>query len=423
MNRRLNRLRLKWPLFVLCAGWLATPATPAQTNSRWVGTWAASQQLVEWSNSLPPATLRDGTLRQIVHISIGGAQLRVRLSNRFGAEPLRIDSVQIARSADPASAKIVAGTDKTVTFSGRRDVTIPAGAEYASDPIAMVASALSNLAITLHMEDQPTEQTGHPGSRATSYVVPGDHVSDEDLQNPLKIEHWYFVAGVDVPAPGSDVVVLGDSITDGHGATTNGNDRWPDVLAQRLNADPVAHTVGVLNEGIGGNRILLDGLGPNAMSRFNDDVIAQPGARYVIVLEGVNDIGGLARLHEVSKAEHDEIVRRIESAYQQMVARAHDHGIIAIGATILPFTGSDYYHPSPATEADRVAINEWIRTKGNFDAFVDFDRVTRDPQNPSHLLAAYDSGDHLHPSPAGYAAMANAVPLKLFAQSKPSTGR
>lgn len=412
-------------LFLIGLGTLAAIANPfhpsalsGQSSSLWVGSWASSQQLVELSNAIPPVTLRDGTLRQIVHLSIGGAGLRVQLSNRFGAAPLRIDSVHVARSADPATAKIVNGTDTPVQFFGNTEVTIPPGADYISDPVTMPVVPQSDLAVTLHMEEQPSQQTGHPGSRATSYVVPGNHVADADFDSPLKIDHWYFLAGIDVPATSprvAAVVTLGDSITDGHGATTNGNDRWPDILVQRLDADQQTHDISVLNQGIGGNRVLLNGIGPNALARFNSDVLAQPGARFLIILEGVNDLGVLAREHDVPKSEHDVMVAQIESAFQQMVTRGHECGMRVIGATILPFAGSEYYHPGPATEADRRAINDWIRAKGNFDAVIDFDQVTRDPQNPTHLLPEYDSGDHLHPSPAGYAAMARSIPLSLFA--------
>ena len=230
------------------------------------------------------------------------------------------------------------------------------------------------------------------------------------------MDHWYFVAGVDVlsgSAMGS-VVALGDSITDGHASTTNGNDRWPDVLARRLQQSGGTRNLGVLNQGIGGNHLLIDGLGPNALARFDRDVLAQPGVRYLIVLEGVNDLGGLTRTGEVSAAEHSALVRRILAAYQQIVVRAHTHGIKVIGATILPYTGSDYYHPGPNSEADRVAVNQWIRARGHFDAVIDFDQATRDPAHPERLLPAYDSGDHLHPSPRGYATMGDSIPLSLF---------
>lgn len=398
---------------------LAAAAVNAQSGPKWVGTWAAAQQLVETRNELPRAVLRGCTLRQIVQLSIGGSEVRLRLSNRFGHAPLQIAAVHIARSLDPASPRIAVENDRTVTFSGAESLTIPAGAEYVSDRVRFMASAHMDVAITLYMEDPPAEQTGHPGSRATSYVVLGNHVQDGDLREPLKIEHWYFIAGIDVSAaPNSAAIVaLGDSITDGHGATTNGNDRWTDDLARRLTAEPKTHDVAVLNQGIGGNRVLLDGLGPNAVARFKEDVVVQPGVAYVIILEGVNDIGELAREHEVTQSQHDATVQQIESAYAQMILAAHNHGIKAIGGTILPFGGSDYYHPSAATEADREAINGWIRAKGNFDEVIDFDLTMRDPQNPTHLLAGYDSGDHLHPSPAGYAAMAGIIPLTLFGRA------
>ncbi|MGH9626397.1 MAG: SGNH/GDSL hydrolase family protein, partial [Bryobacteraceae bacterium] len=230
------------------------------------------------------------------------------------------------------------------------------------------------------------------------------------------IDHWYFISGVDVAAPRKAfaVAILGDSITDGHASTTNGNNRWTDVLARRLQANPATRDIGVLNEGIGGNRVLLDGLGPNALARFNRDVIAQPGVRYFIVLEGVNDLGMLTRNRKMPASAHRKMVHRIIGAYSQMIERAHEHGIEAIGATIMPYAGSDYYHPGPASEADREAINKWIRAPGHFDAVIDFAKIMRDPAHPSHLRPAYDSGDHLHPSPKGYRVMGDAVPLTLF---------
>jgi lysophospholipase L1-like esterase len=390
---------------------------PILAQTRWVGSWTASQQLVEPHNSLPADDLRDATLRQIVHLSLGGSTLRVKISNRFGTAPVHISGVHIARPESAASAKILAGTAKALTFSGAPGVIIPAGADYVSDPVSFSAAPLSDLAITLHIDNAPAQQTGHPGSRATSYVSHGDQLSVSELTDPKKIEHWYFVAGVDVDATSysAAVVTLGDSITDGHGATTNGNDRWPDVLARRLQAQADTKNVAVLNHGIGGNRLLLDSLGPNALARFDHDVLAQPGARYLIVLEGVNDLGMFTKDGNVSPAEHQQEVQRIIGAYEQMIARAHAHGIQVFGATITPFVGSAFYHPGPETDADRQAINEWIRTPGHFDAVVDFDKLTRDPEHPDRLAAKFDSGDHLHPSPAGYAAMGEAVPLSWFA--------
>jgi lysophospholipase L1-like esterase len=394
---------------------LAAPAwVEAQTN--WVGTWASSQQIPEPANALPVADLADATLRQIVHLSVGGAVLRVHLSNAFGTEPLHITSVHVARPVSRSAAAIDPASDRAVEFAGAGDVTIPAGAEYISDPLDYPVAALSDLAITLHIDDSPARQTGHPGSRSTSYVVHGDVVGAADLPDAKKVEHWYFLAGVDVAAGrnANSVVTLGDSITDGHAATTNGNDRWPDVLAERLQAGSATRSLSVLNQGIGGNHLLIDGLGPNVLARFDRDVLAQTGVRYLIVLEGVNDLGGLARTGEVSASEHHALVARILASYEQIVMRAHAHGIRVIGATITPYAGSDYYHPQPSGEADRVAVNEWIRAPGHFDAVIDFDKTMRDPDHPDRLLPAYDCGDHLHPSPRGYRVMGESIPLSLF---------
>jgi lysophospholipase L1-like esterase len=391
----------------------AQTAAPAM---HWVGSWAASQQVPETQNLLDIEAMRDATLRQIVHLSVGGDRLRVRMSNAFGTAPLHLTAVHVARPVSAASAAIDAGSDMAVTFHGAPDVTIPAGAEYLSDAVAFPLAALSSLAITFHMDQPPKGETGHPGSRTTSYLVHGDMVSAANLPDATKVEHWYLISGVDVVGAekAAAVATLGDSITDGHGATTNGNDRWPDVLAARMQADKSTRANGVLNEGIGGNRLLLDGLGPNALARFDRDVLGQTAVRAVIVLEGVNDLGTLTRDHDVSAEEHAALVGRIEAAYAQMIERGHAHGVRVIGATILPFAGSGYYHPGTESEADRQAINAWIRGPGHFDSVVDFDQVTRDPQHPDRLLPAYDSGDHLHPGPAGYKAMGDAIPLTLL---------
>jgi len=408
---------LRFATFLVLASMPTAVMHASDGQTRWVGSWAASEQLVEPNNALSPELLHEATLRQIVHLSIGGDQVRLHLSNRFGATPLTLTSVHIARSASPDSSKIVPATEKALTFSGSPDVTIPAHADYISDPVSFPADALSDVAVTFHIDVPPQEQTGHPGSRATSYVTHGNALSATELAGAKTVEHWYFIAGIDVSAPreAGAIVVLGDSITDGHGATTNGNDRWTDVLARRLETQSGSRRLSVLNQGIGGNHLLTDGLGPNALSRIDHDVVAQPGVRYLIVLEGINDIGMLARNEEASRTEHEILVRRMIAAYEQIIVRAHTAGITVMGATLLPFVGSNYYHPGPASEADRQAVNAWIRAAGHFDALIDFDEVTRDRQHPEQLLPEFDSGDHLHPSPAGYAAMAGSVPLSLFA--------
>jgi lysophospholipase L1-like esterase len=248
--------------------------------------------------------------------------------------------------------------------------------------------------------------------------VHGDAVTAATLTDPKHVDHWYQVSEVDVlgAAGAGSIVALGDSITDGHGTTTNGNDRWTDVLAVRLQGSASTRNLGVSNQGIGGNHLLTDGLGPNVLARFDRDVLAPAGVRWLIVFEGVNDLGGLARNGEVSPAEHAELVQRVIAAFEQVIERAHAHGLRVYGATITPYVGSGYYHPGPLSEADRQAVNQWIRAAGHFDAIIDFDKVVGDPDHPDHLLSAFDCGDHLHPSPAGYSAMGNAIPLSLFAQ-------
>jgi lysophospholipase L1-like esterase len=391
-------------------------AQSAGKPQAWVASWGASQQIPEPQNALPPDDLRDATLRQIVHLSIGGSALRVHLSNAFGTDALHFTSVHIARPLSPATSAIDPATNRPLTFAGSTDVTVPPGAEFVSDPLDYDVAPLSDLAVSFHLDSPPLRETGHPGSRATSYYVHGDFVSAASLAEPKHVDHWYQISGIDVQAaPGAAAVVaIGDSITDGHGATTNGNDRWTDVLATRLQSTVATKSIGVSNQGIGGNHLLTDGLGPNALARFDRDALAPAGVRWVIVFEGVNDLGGIAIRGEVPAADHAALVQRILAAYEQMVARAHAHGLRVYGATITPDTGSGYYHPSPQSEADRQAVNQWIRAAGHFDAVIDFDAVVRDPQNPDRLLPAYDCGDHLHPSPAGYKAMAEAIPLALF---------
>jgi lysophospholipase L1-like esterase len=416
----MGRTRNFFALLLAACLLLATAATcAAQTLSTpvWVATWGASQQIPEPQNALPADELRDTTVRQIFHLSVGGPVLRVHLSNAFGTEALHFTSVHIARPLAADSSSIDPATDRALTFDGAGDVTVPPGAEYLSDPIPFPVAALSDVAVSFHLDEPPSRETGHPGSRATSYYVHGDAVGAATLAGAAKVDHWYQIGGIDVEAaPGAaSIVALGDSITDGHGATTNGNDRWTDVLARRLQQAPATRNIGVSNQGIGGNHLLTDGLGPNVLARFDRDVLAPAGVRWLIVFEGVNDLGGLARGGEATPAAHAALVERILGAYRQIVARAHAHGIQVMGATITPYTGSDYYHPGPADEADRQAVNAWIRAAGHFDAVFDFDQVVRDPAQPDRILPAYDCGDHLHPSPAGYKAMGEAIPLSLFA--------
>lgn len=308
--------------------------------------------------------MTDATLRQVFHLSAGGSALRVHFSNAFGTESLRITTAHIARPLTPASSAIDPSSDRPLTFAGNAEATIPPGAELISDPVDYVVPPLSDLDVTIYVQSPPARETGHPGSRATSYYVHGNLVGAASLTEPKHVDHWYQVSQIDVQfAPGAaSVIALGDSITDGHGATTNGNNRWTDVLAARLQGSPATRNIGVSNQGIGGNHLLSDGLGPNVLARFDRDVLAPTAARWVIVFEGVNDLGGLARDGEVSAEQHRALVERVLAAYRQITERAHSHGLRVFGATITPYVGSNYYHPGPLSEADRQAVNHWIRS-------------------------------------------------------------
>lgn len=399
----------------LAIGLLAATTAQAAPGDRWTTAWWTSQLALDGQNALPAADLTDATLRQIVRLQGPAAQLRVRFSNRFGTAPMKIDGATIARAADAASPRIDPATLRTLRFGGAPSVIVPAGADYWSDPVPLNAPAGTDLAISLYVAQPPAQQTGHPGSRATSYLAHGDHRGDRDLPGAKTVDHWFQIAGIEAVAPKTRAVMaFGDSITDGYGVKPNTNARWTDALQRRLRAAPGMGNVAVLNAGIGGNRLLNDGLGPNALARFDHDVIGQAGVTHLIVLEGVNDLGTLTRDAPVAPEAHAALVARMIDAYRQIVARARAHGIKAIGATIMPYAGSGYYHPDAQNEADRQAVNRWIRTPGNFDAVIDFDAAMRDPADPKRLRKDYDSGDGLHPSVAGYAAMAQAVPLALL---------
>ena len=367
---------------------------------------------------MPGGTTGDTTVRQVVRLTLGGQTVRVRFTNRFGTTPLRITGAHVAIAAGPAAAAIDGASDRALTFGGNTGVEVPAGADFWSDPVAIPVRPLSDLAISTRFAALPEQQTGHPGARTRSWVGAGDRLADASFADAAPVERWFQIAAVEVrAAPAARAIVaLGDSITDGYGVTGGQHLRWTDGLARRLSAARATQGVAVLNHGIGGNCLLAECSGPNALARFDNDVASQPGARYVIVLEGVNDLGRLGRERPASADERRAHVRQMIAGYAQIVARARALKLTVIGGTITPFVGNDYYHPDAAGEVARQAINAWIRTPGNFDAVIDFDAVVRDPARPDRMLPAYDSGDHLHPSMAGYRAMADAVPLILFAR-------
>jgi lysophospholipase L1-like esterase len=401
----------------------ALPGRRRRPAPRWVHTWTAMPQLTEPGN-MPPApftrpglVLADTTLRQTLRVTVGGSRLRLRISNAFGGADLPITGVSVARPLGGRAgvAPIEPGTSRPVTFAGATPMVVPVGAQVVSDPIDLDVPARSVLTVTMYLQaGQASDSiTSHPGSRTTSYLVAGDHRADLDLPGATAVDHWYFLGGVEAWTGGdaAAAVLLGDSLTDGRGSTTNGNDRWPDRLVDRLQADRRTAGVAVLNQAAGGNRVLHDGLGPNALARFDRDVLASTGVSWLLVFEGVNDIGTA----DATAAAQDRVAADLIRAYRQLVVRAHAQDLRAYGATLTPFGGNEGYDDAAGLrEGARRTVNDWIRRSGVFDAVVDFDRVARDPAQPGRLLPAYDVGDHLHLNPAGYAALAAAVPLGLF---------
>ena len=400
-------------------------AVPAAAGGRdgWTAAWASSQMVPVNDQVVPADWLQDATIREVMRVGLRGDRMRLRLSNAFGTEPLAIGGVTVAPSADSRTSRLDASHLTQVSFGGRSATVIAAGAEVWSDPVALAVAAGEHLTISLYLPKAPMPPTGHPGSRATTYFVHGNQIDAASLTGAQTAPRWFTIAGIEVLAPSARAVaVLGDSITDGFGVQPDTDARWTDRLAARLWADKSQGPVAVINEGIGGNRLLHDGLGPNALARFQRDVLSQPGVTHLIVLEGVNDLGTLTQNAPASPDEHRALVEQSIEALRQIVLRAHSWGIVAIGGTIMPFGASKLYHPDAATEADRQAINTWIRAPGHFDAVIDFDARMRDPAHPSRLDSAVDSGDGLHPSLAGYRMMGDAVPLALL-RSKASSAR
>ena len=385
----------------------------------WIGTWASSPQLADAKDVPAEFGAATITLQQFVRVSSGGKAIRVRFSNTFGRTPLVISGARVAIATAVGAVK--SGTEKELTFDGKRSVSVQAGTLMVSDPVDFDLPYLGDMAITMEVQGAQEGITAHPGSRTTSYIWTGNAAGPLDIAQATRTDHWYYISGIDVPSDKcqGSVAILGDSITDGRGSTTNGNDRWPDLLMRRIESNAETRGIGVLNQGIGGNRLLRNGLGPSALARFDRDVIAQTGVRWLIVFEGVNDIG--TRIHAEKAHESWATADDMIAAFKQMILRAHAHGIKVYGATITPFGGS--FYDSPETEAEWAKVNQWIRTGGAFDGVVDFDKIVRDPQQLNRLLPAFDSGDHLHLTPAGYSAMADAIPLSWFGGKKEAPGK
>jgi lysophospholipase L1-like esterase len=395
---------------VLAFALYATAPVFAQT---WIGTWTASPQA---PRGVIPAIFSNQTVRQIVHVSIGGNKIRIRLSNEFGTHPVLIGAASVALAGK--GENIASGTARPLTFGGSKSIIIPPGAPVVSDAVGLDVPPLSDVAVSLYLPASTDLETVHATGLQTAYVSgAGDFTGISDFPTVDRYNNRFFLTGVMVE-PGSSaraIITFGDSITDGTNSTLNANNRWPDVLARRLK--DAGQSVAILNEGIAGNRVLSDGAGVSALARFERDVLSQPHVSHMVLLIGINDIGfpgtqfeprGLVRTA-------DEII----AGYKQLIERAHVHGIKVIGSPLLPFenaaagTPNQAYY-SPDKEAKRKAVNAWIRTGGAFDELIDFERVVADPAHPTALARNYDSGDHLHPNDAGYKAMAESIDLKLF---------
>ncbi len=380
-------------------------------DQHWVGTWSASPQSADALVSPVPASFSGQTVRMIAHVSIGGGTLRVRFTNELGTEALVIGSAHVALQSGGSTT--VAGSDRTLTFAGATAVKVPKGAPMLSDPVELKVPALGNVVVTIYLPTATPAKTYHDLGRQTTYVSgPGNFTNVTAFPTLSTTTSWFFLSAIEVLAPPRTmaVVTLGDSITDGYASTLDANHRWPNFLAERLQASRRTSNVAVMDQGISGNRVLHDVIGPNALSRFDRDVLAQSGVKYVTLLEGINDFG-LSAFFPTEFVSADEVI----AGYKQLIARAHARGVLIYGATLTPFEGTTiagYY--TTAGEAKRQIVNAWIRTSQGFDAVIDFDRAIRDPAHPTRMLAAYDSGDHLHPNDAGYRAMANAVDLRLF---------
>ena len=389
----------------------------AAAQDRWVATWAASPQAPRVAApgraGQPAPGFNDQTVRMVVHTSIGGRRARVQLSNAFGAAPLKIGAAHVALR-DKESA-IVPASDHTLTFSGNASFTIPPGAEIISDPVDLDVPKLGDLAISVYVPGEVPAPTTHGTGLHTTYLSKaGDFTAAPSITDATTSQAWYLISSVDVTAPADTrlIVAYGDSITDGATSTPDTDSSWPSQLAQRLLGNKATANVAIVNQGISGNRVLSDGAGVSALARFDRDVLAQPGVQWLIVMEGINDIGLGAKTAAITA---DDLI----AAHKQMIERAHMRGIKVIGATLTPFAGASYY--SDEGEAIRMALNEWIRTGRAYDAVIDFDAATRDPENPKQIRPAYNIRDHLHPNDAGYKAMADAFDLSMF--TTPQRGR
>ena len=400
---------------------LPFPAAKAADEGAWIDTWSAATQPIWKADFLAgltfPRNLWNQTMRQVARVSLGGSQVRVILSNEDGDQPMKVGEAHVAIAGDGAA--IQEGTDRALSFGGEQSVSIPPGATVISDPADLEVPALGSVAVSLYFPDVTPATTMHNDGRQTAYIVAGNKVGDTDITPDSDTLSRLFLAGIRVNAPegARAVVTFGDSITDGDGSSADANHRWPDVLAERLQAAGGPPTA-VLNEGISGERVLTDRMGINALARFEEAVLTHPRVETVIFMMGINDIGWpdfVLDPHAVAPSADDII-----AGYKQLIARSHDHGIRIVAATLTPFNNAfgggpleGYYNDEK--EAKRVAVNDWIRNSGAFDGVIDFDKVVQDPDSPNKILPSFDKGDNLHPNDAGYKAMAESIDLGVLA--------
>jgi lysophospholipase L1-like esterase len=410
-------------VFIVIIANLTAAAAPPDVHEHWVSAWSAAMHAPLPFPGLPPSPVFENqTIRMIVRPTIGGERVRIRLSNAFGTSALKIGAAHIAIAAQ--DAKIVPESDHALTFGGASSISIPPGAPVLSDAVDLHVSQSSEIAVSLFLPTRTPSSTVHFWGQRKSYISEnGDFSGKSEIPNATANASWYWLADVEVSASdqAGAIVTFGDSITDGVGANQGDYTDWPDLLANRLASEQGAPTLAVVNEGIGGNRILRDGAGVSALTRFDRDVLAQPGVVTLIVLEGINDIGwphmkprlpNGTTMEEAPFASEIVTAQELITGLQQIIERAHQHGIRVFGATLTPYEGADYY--SEDGEATREAVNQWIRTSGAFDDVFDFDAAVRDPSHPGQFREGYHSGDHLHPSATGYKAMANAVDLGML---------
>ena len=381
----------------------------ALASGHWVGTWGTAPQLVERHNNPPAPGLTNNSLRQIVQVSIGGKKVRLKLTNEFSTEPTEIKAIElsIAKTAG-SSSEIDEASTVSLTFDGKQSVTIPAGGMIVSDAVKFPIGNRENVAITIHYGQTSPSVSGHPGSRTSSYLKEGNTT---DFTGAIRTDHWYNIQTLEVEASkkAGAVAILGNSITDGRGSTTNEQNRWADVLSRRLLANKATKNVGVLNMGIGGNCVLRGGLGPTGKDRYHRDLFGQEGVKWIILFEAVNDLGG-AR-NGVQTAE------RIIDVYKEIIDEAHQKGIRVYGATITPFKGNNYY--SADHEKGRSTLNEWIRTTELLDGVIDFDKAVRNPQDPEAMQKDFlFENDWLHFNAQGYETMGSSIDLNLFTKKK-----